>query len=262
MHTMGFNPAKVIKTEQEIINMREGGKIMARIMTELKKTTVPGIEIWSLEQLFLNLCAKYRVLPTCKGYTSYGLPPFPTGLCISINNESVHSIPKKDVILLATDIITVDTVITYKELNLDSAFCLAMPQASDKRKAIVKTAENAMLDAIAKVAEDIRIGEISEKLFSVAKKAGFNVLVDYAGHGIGYEMHEWPEVPCYGSKHEGPKLKAGMTICIEALICSKDSAVDNITAWETKMHDGGDFAQYEHTVLVTKKGFEILTNES
>jgi methionyl aminopeptidase len=260
MYAMGFTETKLIKNENEIEIMRTGGKLLGNILLEIKNATKPGVDVFDLEKLFISLCEKNAVTPTCKGYTTYGLPPFPTGLCVSINSQAVHCIPKKGVILQDTDLITVDTVIEYKGFNTDASFALAMPNASDDKKDLAHASETAMYAAIEKVSEGVRIGVISDKLYKSARATGFNVLMDYAGHGIGRDMHEWPEVPCYGDKHEGPKLKAGMTICIEALLCSGESDVDNVTAWETKMHDGGNFCQFEHTILVKNSGFEILTS--
>jgi len=105
----------------------------------------------------------------------------------------------------------------------------------------------------------VKLGLISNTLQKTVEKAGFNVLKDYAGHGIGYSMHEYPEIACYGSKHEGPKLKNGMTICIESLTCAGSDEVVNTSVWETKMKDGNNFCIFEHTILVTEKGYEGLT---
>lgn len=249
----------VIKTPEQIQTMREGGKIMANIMKRIEDAIKPELDIWDLEEMFINSCKEFNVEPTCKGYAPYNLPPFPTGLCTSINSQCVHCYPIKGVILHEGDIITVDTVINYKGLNLDMSFAKGVGQISEKDKKLIETSKEALRAATERVKDGARIGVLSHNMYKTAKKAGFGVLVDFAGHGIGKDMHEYPEIPCYGSKFEGPKLKEGMTICIEALICEGDFDVHYNGPWMTEMADKKNFAQFENTILVKKDGFEILT---
>lgn len=248
-----------IKTPKEIETMRKAGKMLASILLELKKEIKPDLEVWKLEEKFLELCRKNKVTPSCKGYNRGGLPPFPTGLCVSINNQSVHCYPKKGAVLEEGDIISIDTVIDLYGLKVDSAFCYPVGKVSKEAENLLTTSKEALYNAISKVKNNVRIGALSEAMQETVEKAGFNVIKDYAGHGIGYSMHEEPEIPCYGSRNEGPKLKAGMIICIEALVCSGNDEVTNLNAWETKMADNGLFCIFEHTILVTKSGYEILT---
>ena len=158
------------------------------------------------------------------------------------------------------DVVTVDTVINYKGLNVDAAFSTIVGKEDSKlKKKLVDTAEKVLYETISEVGPGVRIGRISNKMQKIVESQGLNVLKDYAGHGIGREMHEYPEVPCYGDINDGAKLLEGMTICIEALICTGSDSVVNVSEWETCMEDGGYFAQAEHTILVTKDGYEILT---
>ncbi len=248
-----------IKTQDEIEIMRKAGKLLSDILNDLKLMIKPGLNIWDLEERFVAFCSEKNVSPACKNYAPKGYPPFPTGLCISINSQSVHCFPRKNTILKDGDIVNVDTVITLSGLNVDSAFCTCAGTPSSTVEKLMKTAKEALCRATNEVKEGIKIGVLSQTLQKTVEQAGFNVLRDYAGHGIGYHMHEEPEIPCFGGKHEGPKLKNGMTICIEALTCSGSARVENLNPWETKMADNGLFCIFEHTVLVTKKGYEILT---
>ena len=249
----------LIKNESEIKKMRNLGKVLASIFEELKKEIKPNVDSYDIEKLFLNLCEKNNVNPSCKGYVEGSLPPFPTGLCLSINNQSVHCFPKKGVILKEGDIVNIDTVIDSDGLYVDSAHCFPVGNVDEEVLKFVKTTEKALYNAIKKVKNNTRIGAISNTLQKTMEKEGFNVLRDFEGHGIGYSMHEYPEIPCYGEKHDGPKLKEGMTICIEALTCEGNSKVVSTGGWETKMADGRNFCIFEHTVLVQKNGFEIFT---
>jgi len=256
---MGQTAKDFVKTSEEIGIMRQGGQILGVILFKVKALIRPGLDVWALEEAFLSLCQQNNVKPSCKGYDPYGFSPFPTGLCVSINSQCVHCFPKKGVVLKDGDVVTIDTAISYKGLYVDSAFAVAVGKSSNKDKKLVETTEKALYAAINEIANDIRIGKISNKLQRTVERVGFNVLKDYAGHGIGKEMHEWPQILCYGSKNYGPKLKTGMTICVESLVCTGNDKVQNVTLWETKMKDGGKFAQFEHTVLVKHNGYEILT---
>jgi len=249
----------IIKTPEEINIMREGGKILAEILIEIKNMIKPGIQTIELENRFLKLCHEKNAVPACKGYNPYGTEPFPTGLCISINNQSVHCHPQKDIILNEGDIVTIDTTIKYKNLHVDSAFATGVGKISTKREKFLNTIEKAHNEAIKMIKEGIKTGDIAHTIQETVESQGYNPLREYAGHGIGYKMHEPPEIPCFGKAGSGHTLKAGMTICIEPLIASGNWKVRHSGPWDTKMADGSDFAQFEHTVLVTKTGYEILT---
>jgi methionyl aminopeptidase len=256
---MGLNVENYIKTREELDSMRKAGKLLSTVLKSLKGMLSPGLDVWELEKAFISFCEVNNLTPSCKGYNPFGTSPFPTGLCLSINSQSVHCYPKKGVKLRDGDLVTIDTVVKYKNMHADSAFAATVGKANPKAQKLVETAEKSLYSAIDEVCADIRIGKISSKLQKTVEKAGFNVIREYAGHGIGKDMHEWPQILCYGNKNDGPKLKSGMTICIESLCCSGNHQVENLNLWETKMKDGGLFAQFEHTILVLDKGYEILT---
>lgn len=249
-----------VKTEEEIKIMKNAGRILGKALAELKKMIKPGLDCMELEEKFLEICEEKDVTPACKGYAPSSMPPFPTGLCVSINDQSVHCYPKKGIILKDGDVITVDTVIEKEGLNVDAAFSMVAGNNKDPLKQkLVDVAAKSLMESASQVKHGARIGRISHKMQKIVESSGLNVLKDYAGHGIGRDMHEYPEIPCYGSKNDGPRLTAGMTICIEALVCTGKERVLNDSVWETRMADGGFFAQSEHTILVTRNGYEILT---
>jgi methionyl aminopeptidase len=255
-----MNP-RLIKTDEQIEIMRKGGKLLSQVLSELADQIKPGLDVIQLENHFIAFCHKNNLIPTCKGYTMHGmLPPFPTGLCVSINNQSVHCYPKNDTILKNGDILTVDTVIQYRGLNVDAAFAKGVGDISEKNTQLINASKNALLATISQVKEGIKIGLLSETMQKSVEKAGFNVLRDYAGHGIGKDMHEDPEIPCFGKKYEGAFLYKNMTICLESLVCEGNYDVKNTSIWETQMADKKNFVQFEHTVLVKEKGYEILTD--
>jgi methionyl aminopeptidase len=249
----------MIKTDQQINIMRENGKILGNILLKLKTMIKPGLDAWELELEFIDLCKKNNVNPSCKGYRPYYLPPFPTGLCVSVNDQCVHCYPKKGQILNEGDLITIDTVIDAKGLYVDSSFATTVGNASEIKQRLVKTSEEALNKALKEAKANKRIGDIANAIQTTAYKNKLNVLEDYAGHGIGTDMHEDPEVPCTGNPNTGLKLREGMVICIESLICTGDSDVRYQNSWETVMRDGGYFGQFEHTVLIKNGENEILT---
>ncbi len=248
-----------IKSAKEIQIMREGGRIHADIVQELKSMVKPGLLVWDLEEKFLELCSKYNVLPACKGYAPWGMPPFPTGLCISINDQGVHGIPKKGVKVVEGDLLTIDSNIKHQNMFLDHAITVGVGKISEENQHLLDTAYKALDVAISKVKPGIRMGIISNAIQTIAESAGYSVLTMYAGHGIGKAMHELPEIPCFGKKTDGVVLQEGMTLAIEPLIAEGSEYLVHKSHWESVTADGGNFVQVEHTVLVTATGHEILT---
>jgi methionyl aminopeptidase len=239
--------------------MREGGSILGRMLNELSNRVKPGLDVWELEEEFIIMCKKENAIPACKNYAVPGFPPFPTGLCIGLNDQAVHCFPVKGKKLKKSDLITIDTVIKYKDMYLDSAVTLGVGKLPEKKQKLLDASKKALDEAIKIVKPGIRVGEVSNTIQSIIETAGYSVLRDYAGHGIGNRMHEPPEIPCYGEKEDGVELSAGMTLAIEPLVCEKNYILEHNNYWETKTIDQGNFVQVEHTVLVTGKGHEILT---
>lgn len=248
-----------IKTEKEISIMREGGAILGNILSDLEDMVIPRLDVWELEERFLELCGSNGVRPACKNYTMPGFPPFPTGLCIGINDQAVHCFPVKESLINEGDLLTIDTVIEYKNYYLDSAITVGVGDLPENKQKLLDTSKKALDETIKKVKPGVRVGVLSNTMQSIVNDEGYSVLRQYAGHGIGKQMHEPPEIPCYGNTDDGPKLKKGMTLAIEPLVCENNYVLDHQNYWETKTVDGGNFVQVEHTVLVTDGGYEILT---
>ncbi|HEX9804469.1 MAG TPA: type I methionyl aminopeptidase [Candidatus Dojkabacteria bacterium] len=251
----------MIKTQEEIEIMRQAGRILGKILRELEQEVRVGLEVLKLEEKFLDLCKKEKVEPACKNYKRGKGKPFPTGLCVSINDECVHCYPKRGAKLQDGDNVLLDTVIRFKGLHVDAAITVGVGSISPEKKRLLETTKLALDTAINQIGAGKHVGDISNTIQTVVEMAGFNVIREYTGHGIGREMHELPSIPSWGDKGQGVVLEEGMTITIEPLVCTGDSKVINKKGeeWETVMADGGNFAQFEHTVLVKKRGFEILT---
>lgn len=243
-----------IKSKNEIELMKKAGYLVSLTHKYLKPFIKPGITTKELDKLAEDFIKENGGVPSCKGYQG-----FPAALCISVNDEVVHGIPGKRV-LKNGDIVTVDMVIGYHGYQGDAAWTYAVGSINDKKKYLMEHTEKALYEGIKQVKPGNRIGDISEAVETYAKKHNLGVVKELVGHGIGTSMHEEPDVPNYGKKGTGPKLKPGMVICIEPMLNLGTPNVGILDDdWTIVTEDGCPSAHYEHTVLVTEDGCEILT---
>ena len=243
-----------IKSEDEIELMRKAGYLVSLTHQYLKPFIKPGITTKKLDTLAEKFIREHDGIPTCKGYEG-----FPATLCVSVNDEVVHGIPGKRK-LKNGDIVTIDMVIGYHGYQGDAAWTYAVGDISEEKKYLMKHTKQALYEGIKQVKPGNRIGDISHAVEEYAKKYHLGVVKELVGHGIGMEMHEDPEVPNYGKEKTGPKLKPGMVICIEPMLNLGRAAVGILDDdWTIVTEDGSPSAHYEHTVLVTNDGYEILT---
>ena len=243
-----------IKSEKEIELMRHAGYLVSLTHKYLKPFIKPGITTHELDKLAHDFIIKNGGVPTCLGYEG-----FPATLCTSVNDEVVHGIPS-NYKLKNGDIITIDMVIGYKGYQGDAAWTYAVGDISDENKHLMTHTEKALYEGVKMVKPGNRIGDISHAIEEYATENKLSVVQELCGHGIGLEMHEDPDVPNYGREGVGPKLKPGMVICIEPML---NLGLRNVyqldDGWTIKTIDGSSSAHYEHTVLVTQDGYEILT---
>lgn len=243
-----------IKSEREIELMREAGKMVSMTHQYLKNLIKAGITTKELDRLAEEYIRKMGGVPTCKGYEG-----FPATLCTSVNDTVVHGIPD-NYKLKDGDIITIDMVIGYKGYQGDAAWTYAVGNISDDKKYLMEHTEKALYEGVKQVKPGNHIGDISAAVESYANKHNLGVVKELCGHGIGREMHEDPEVPNYGTAGTGPKLREGMVICIEPMLNLGTADIYILDDdWTIKTDDGMPAAHYEHTILVTKDGYEILT---
>ena len=243
-----------IKSEYEIELMRTAGMMVSKTHKYLKQYIKPGITTRELDKLAEDYIISLGGVPSCKGYEG-----FPATLCTSINDEVVHGIPGNRK-LKNGDIITIDMVIGYKGYQGDAAWTYAVGDITDKKKYLMEHTEKALYKGIKEVKPGARIGDISHAVEMYARKYKLGIVKELVGHGIGRDMHEEPDVPNYGRAGVGPRLKEGMVICIEPMLNLGDDDVYILDdGWTIKTADGKPAAHFEHTVLVTKDGYEILT---
>lgn len=243
-----------IKSEREIDLMRKAGMLVSRMHQFIKPYIKEGITTKELDSLCENFIRSHDAIPTEKGYEG-----FPASICASVNEEVVHGIPGKRK-LKNGDIITIDVVIGYKGYQGDAAWTYAVGEVDEDKKYLLEHTEKALYEGVKMVKPGNRIGDISYAVQKYAEAHHLGVVRELCGHGIGKEMHEDPEVPNFGITHTGPKLKPGMVICIEPMLTfgHRDIYITD-DDWTVITQDSSPAAHYEHTILVTKDGYEILT---
>ena len=243
-----------IKSEREIELMRHAGHLVSEMHKSIKPYVKEGITTKELDKLCEKFIRDHDAIPTELGYEGY-----PASICTSVNDTVVHGIPD-DYKLKNGDIITIDVVIGYKGYQGDAAWTYAVGEISDDDKYLMEHTEKALYEGVKQVKPGNRIGDISDAIQTYAEAHNLGIVEELVGHGIGTEMHEPPEVPNYGIKGTGPRLKEGMVICIEPMLTFGERYIYILDDdWTIKTDDGSKAAHYEHTVLVTKDGYEILT---
>ena len=243
-----------IKSEYELSLMRIAGRIVYDTHQYIKDYIKPGITTGELDKLAHDYIISRDATPSCLGYEGY-----PASICISVNEEVVHGIPGKRK-LKNGDIVTLDICACYKGYHGDSAWTYPVGEINSEKKYLLEHTEKALYEGVKQVKPGNRIGDISNAVEEYANKHHLGVVKELCGHGIGREMHEDPEVPNYGTKGTGPKLREGMVICIEPMLNLGTADIYMLDdEWTIKTDDGKPAAHYEHTILVTKDGYEILT---
>lgn len=252
-----------IKTAKQIDTMREGGKKHARILRELAALVKPGISSQMLEDKARALIAREGGTAAFLGYKPYGAQkPFPAALCVSINDEVVHGIPNGThaKILKNGDIVSLDLGFSYKGLITDAAVTVAVGKIDAVSKKLLAVTDEALYAGIKKAKAGKTTGDIGATIFTIGKKAGFGIVEELAGHGVGRYVHEDPYVPNFGMKGDGEILLAGMTVAIEPMfnLGTKDIVLER-DGYTYRTADRKRSAHFEHTILITEKGAEILT---
>ena len=243
-----------IKSEREIELMRKAGMLVSLMHKYIKPFIKEGITTLELDKLCEEFILKNNAVPSCKGYEG-----FPCTLCTSVNDVVVHGIPN-NYKLKNGDIITIDVVIGYKGYQGDAAWTYAVGEIDNDKKYLMEHTEKALYAGLEKVKPGNRVGDVSFAVQKYAEEHNLGIVRELCGHGIGREMHEEPEVPNYGMPNTGARLKPGMVICIEPMLTFGKRDIWLLEdKWTVITQDKKPAAHYEHTVLVTNDGYEILT---
>lgn len=244
------------KTPAELDAMREGGKMLATIYQGLRVRAVAGV---SERELDAWVEREIKAVGAEATYKTAEVN-FPAVICISTNEELVHSIPS-DRILKKGDVVGFDLVISYKGMKTDSAFTMVIDEVpTGDKKRLLETTERALYAGIDAIKGPVRVGDISQAIEKVLHEGRLGIVRELVGHGIGHQMHQAPDIPNYGYAGTGELLVPGDTIAIEPMtMLGSEKIVQDEDGWTLKTADGSIAAQFEHTVLITETGAEILT---
>jgi len=244
-----------LKSKEALEELRVSGKILAGVMKKIQESVKPGITTAEIDRIAEGLILNENALPAFKGYRG-----FPASVCTSVNEEIVHGIPT-DRELKEGDIISLDLGVNFKGYFSDAAVTLPVGRVSREASKLIEVTKKSLSIGISQALVNNNLSDISYSIQEYVEKNGFSVVRQFVGHGIGVSLHEEPEIPNFGSPHEGPVLKSGMVLAIEPMV--------NMGRWESEIQDNGwtavtkdrlPSAHFEHTVAITENGPEILTN--
>ena len=245
-----------IKSEREIELMRHAGHINYLTHKYLSQFIKPGITTLELDNLAAKFMKEHDCISSSLGYEGY-----PANICISVNDEVVHGIPSKRK-LKDGDIVTLDICMSYKGYHSDSAVTYPVGTISKEKEHLLKDTKGALMEGLSKVRAGARLGDVSHAIEEYAHKHNLSVVHELCGHGIGSQLHEDPDVLNYGPANKGLVLKSGMTLAIEPMLNLGKRYVGILDDdWTIVTEDGLPSAHFEHTILVTDDGYEILTGE-
>ncbi len=244
----------IIYCEEEISTIRKSNQIVVKILSELRRMIIPGVQTKELDEYAEFRVKEMNAIPAFKGYRGY-----PASLCTSINEEIVHGIPSSRR-LRDADIISLDFGVLYEGYYGDAAVTYPVGEITPKAKKLIKAAEETFYKGMEQMKPGKRISDISFAIQSHVESQGFSVIRAFVGHGIGLSLHEEPQVPNFGPPGRGPKIKSGMVLAVEPMIAIGDWDVEILDDnWTAVTRDRSLSAHFEHTVAITQKGPEILS---
>lgn len=249
--------AIIKKTPQQIEEMAEAGRLSAKVLREVGACVKPGVSTAELDRIAEMLIRMEGGIPAFKGYGG-----FPGSICASVNEQIVHGIPSKNVILQEGDILSIDTGAIVGGWVGDNAWTFPVGKISPEKQRLLDVTEECMWAGIEAARPGNHLGDIGHAIQQIAEKAGYGVVREYVGHGVGRNMHEDPNVPNYGRKHSGIKLEPGMVLAIEPMInigTHKTRVMSD--GWLVVTRDGKPSAHFEKTIAITEEGPRILTTE-
>ncbi|MCF0211314.1 MAG: type I methionyl aminopeptidase [Bacteroidales bacterium] len=247
----------LLKTREEIERIRESAALLGKAIAEVGRHIRPGVTTGFLDKLGEQYIRDNGGIPLCKNFEG-----FPAAFCMSVNDVVVHGIPSDKIFLNEGDNLSVDCVVSLNGFVSDSCYTFAVGEIDEDLQRLHKVTKEALYIGINQCKPGNRIGDISHAIQQHCEKNGYSVVRELCGHGVGFKMHESPNVPNFGVKGTGPLLKEGMVIAIEPMVCmgSKNVKFSKVDGWTCSTKDGKRAAHFEHTVAVTKQGNDILTS--
>ncbi|WP_025028085.1 type I methionyl aminopeptidase [Caldalkalibacillus mannanilyticus] len=244
----------ICKSSSELEIMREAGRIVALTHQELAKLIQPGMTTRELDAIAEKIIRKYGATPSFKGYGG-----FPGSICASVNEELVHGIPG-DKVLKDGDIISIDIGANFKGYHGDSAWTYAVGTITELDQKLMEVTEKSLYVGLEQAQPGARLSNISHAIQKHVEEAGFSIVREYVGHGIGSSLHEDPQIPNFGPPERGPRLKPGMVLAIEPMVNAGSRYVKTLADnWTVVTQDKKNCVHYEHTIAITETGYEIFT---
>ena len=244
-----------VKTGEEIELLRESNRLVGMTLGEMAKHIRPGISTLELDRIAEEFIRSHGAEP---GFLGYG--GFPNTLCISVNDVVVHGIPSEQCILKEGDIVSIDCGTLKNGFYGDSAYTFEVGEVDEEIRKLLRVTKESLYQGIEKAVAGMRIGDIGHAVQSYCEAAGFSVVRELVGHGVGRDLHEDPQVPNYGHRGQGVKLKEGMVIAIEPMIClGKRHIYQEADGWTIRTRDRKAAAHFEHTVAIGPNGADILS---
>lgn len=244
-----------MKSAREIELMREAGRLLSRVHEQLGAAIRPGMSTLEIDQLGEKLIRDLGCVPNFLHYSGY-----PASICVSVNDEVVHGIPRKDRILKEGDIVSLDAGLIYKGYHSDAARTHAVGRISPEAQQLIEVTRQSFFEGIKMAREGCHLHDISNAIDAYVSRFGYGIVRDLVGHGIGTSLHEDPQIPNFAQRRKGVRLQAGMTLAVEPMINAGGWEVDFLNdGWTVVTRDGSLSAHYENTILVTDGEPEILT---
>lgn len=243
-----------LKSEREIKLLREANRVVALVHQTMASAIKPGVSLITLDRIAEKVIRDNGCTPSCKGYGG-----FPNSICASVNDALVHGIPNHYK-LKNGDIVTIDVCACYRGYHGDGAYTYKVGDVSAEAEQLLKVTEEALYIGLSQVKPGNRVGDISNAIQTYVESFGYSLPEEYTGHGVGTSIHEDPNIPNVGIAHTGPLLKKGMVIAVEPMVfAGKKDCVTMNDGWTVKSRDHSLGAHFEHTIVITDDGYEILT---
>ena len=247
--------AVTVKSAKEIELMREAGRLLEKVHDEMGQMIRPGISTMDINEYGDKLIRKMGCIPNFLNYGGY-----PASICVSVNEEVVHGIPRRDRILQEGDIDSLDAGLIYKGYHSDAARTVGVGQISDDAAKLIEVTKQSFFEGIKFAKEGCHLHDISNAIAAYVKPYGYGIVRELVGHGVGTKLHEDPQIPNFAQIKRGPRLRPGMTLAIEPMINMGRADVEWLDDnWTVVTEDGSLSAHYENTILITEGEPEILT---
>ncbi len=244
-----------LKTPQDIMRIKESGRIIAEIFKRLSRVSLEGHSTLEIDEFIENIILKSHARPSFQTVANYN-----HATCISVNNEVVHGIPSKDKIIKKGDIVKIDIGVVKNGYFADACNTYAIKPITKNAGKLIFVTKESLKKAVGLLHPGTRIGDVGSEIQTYVEQNGFSVVRDFTGHGVGFALHEHPGVPHYGKKGKGKVLREGMVIAVEPMVNQGSFEVDILEdGWTVVTSDGKLSAQFEHTIAVTEMGPQILT---